>query len=178
MTLVGASWDPLKALARVNQWSLWRRSAQAWGYSLQAMNSGDNRLAASSLRRHQRESQVKVERLDRLLRGVRVDFVKIDVQGWERQVFEGMSKLLEQNQELKIFVGYWPHGLENVGSHPRELLEYLRGCGFTISQAGSRRDTSITDLDDFERKIRMLRTTNLLLTRRNKPDLVGPECTP
>ena len=70
------------------------------------------------------------------------------------------------------------NGLESVGTHPRELLEYLRGCGFAISQAGSRHDTSITDLGDFEKKMRMLRITNLLLTRKNKPQPGGPGCKP
>ena len=77
---------------------------------------------------------VRVERLDQILAGERVDFIKLDVQGWELEVFRGMEGLLHAsgNAALAIFFEFWPQGLRDAGSDPEALLRFLAERGFTI----------------------------------------------
>lgn len=98
-------------------------------------NSGDNRLAAKTAQEGTREAvQVRIERLDEMLAGQRIDFIKIDVQGWEMEVFRGMQRLLDApaNARMAIFFEYWPQGLRDAGSDPVEPLEFLVQNGFDI----------------------------------------------
>ncbi|MBU4490450.1 MAG: FkbM family methyltransferase, partial [Actinobacteria bacterium] len=53
----------------------------------------------------------------------RLDLIKIDVQGAE--------DLITSNK-LKIFMEFWPAGLENVGTDPAGLLRRMQGYGFHI----------------------------------------------
>ncbi len=99
------------------------------------LNSGDNRLAAKSAAAGPREGvQVQIERLDQVLAGRRIDFVKMDVQGWEMEVFRGMQGLLDApaNARMAIYFEYWPQGLRDAGADPNELLAFLDRNGFTI----------------------------------------------
>ena len=99
------------------------------------LNSGDNRLAAKASQAGPREAVgIRVERLDNVLAGERVDFIKMDVQGWEMEVFRGMQGLLDasRNTDLTIYFEFWPQGLRDAGSEPVETLEFLVANGFAI----------------------------------------------
>ena len=99
------------------------------------LNSGDNRLAAKSAGGGPREeTRVRIERLDEVLAGQRIDFVKMDVQGWEMEVFRGMQSLLDApaNAKMAIYFEYWPRGLRDAGSEPMEPLTFLSDHGFKI----------------------------------------------
>lgn len=97
------------------------------------IHSGDNRLD----RRHPpalcRTFGVRVARLAEMLPGERIDFVKIDVQGRERQVLEGMREILAGDAPLKILLEFSPRLLREAGSDPLELLEYLRSFSLRLS---------------------------------------------
>ena len=99
------------------------------------LNSGDNRLAAKSAAAGPREGvRVEIERLDQVLAGRRIDFVKMDVQGWEMEVFRGMQGLLDDpaNARMAIYFEYWPQGLRDAGTDPAEPLVFLNRNGFVI----------------------------------------------
>ena len=55
-------------------------------------NSGDNRLSRREASPASGGVSVPVRPLDALLEGRPLDFVKIDVQGWELEVFKGMRR--------------------------------------------------------------------------------------
>jgi len=103
-----------------------------------AFNRGDNRMLAS-----QRGPSVPVEivSLDDVLPTGNVDFIKIDVQGYELSVVTGMEAVLERSPRIRVFFEYWPAGLLAAGSVPSDLLEFFRSRGFSLlelSRAGLR----------------------------------------
>jgi hypothetical protein len=61
-----------------------------------------------------------------------VDFVKIDVQGGELPVLEGMSRLLERSPNVELLIEYWPFGLARAGVEPAALLDRLTSHGFCL----------------------------------------------
>jgi FkbM family methyltransferase len=63
-----------------------------------------------------------------------VSFVKIDVQGFELPVCQGMSRTLEMNPDLTIVLEYAPSALRDLGFDPSQLVAFLVGRGFQIYQ--------------------------------------------
>src|SRR4051794_3422554 len=61
--------------------------------------------------------QVDVRPLDDLVQG-RVDVVKIDVEGGELEVLQGMSRILEENPEVLLCVELNPLALKTAGHNP------------------------------------------------------------
>jgi len=66
----------------------------------------------------------------------KVDVIKIDVQGLEMKVLEGMTNLINRNDNLKIITEFWPMGIRNSGSSPMVFLNRLIECGFKLYQIG------------------------------------------
>jgi len=91
-------------------------------------NAGDHQLYASSESRS--AIDISVEVFDEVHPGEKIDFIKIDVQGYEPYVLRGLLKTLENNKDVKIITEFWPHGIRNAGSDPVELLRLLQGMGF------------------------------------------------
>lgn len=87
------------------------------------LNSGDTHISREE---KAGATQVEVARLDTVLAGKRVDFFKLDVQGWELEVLRGMTALFDSNPALRLFVEYWPVGLRRAGTAPEDLLAFLR----------------------------------------------------
>ncbi|MEO7319970.1 MAG: FkbM family methyltransferase [Chthoniobacteraceae bacterium] len=87
------------------------------------LNSGDTHLSREA---QPGAAQVDVARLDTVLAGKRVDFFKLDVQGWELEVLRGMTGLFDANPALRLFIEYWPAGLRRAGTEPGALLDFLR----------------------------------------------------
>ncbi len=103
------------------------------------LNSGDNRLATKSPKDGLRETvRVQIERLDVTLAGQRIDFIKIDVQGWEMEAFRGMQALLDlpANRKIAIYFEFSPLDLQEAGTKPVEPLVFLKENGFEIHSFG------------------------------------------
>ena len=94
-------------------------------------NSGNNALAETS---NADSDAVEVIRLDDLLAGRKVDFIKIDVQGWEAAVLRGAGQTLSQNRPLCVRVEIWPTGLLQAGSSPDEVVALLEKAGLQIDR--------------------------------------------
>ena len=82
----------------------------------------------------------------------KIDFVKIDAEGSELRVLQGMSKILRENKNLKIFIEFMRDTLEEAGSDPEELLNLLEKEGFKIYY-----------VDDHKNKL-VVADKNLLMT--------------
>ncbi len=63
---------------------------------------------------------------------VRVDFIKIDIQGAEGLFLQGAKSVLS-SQNPQILMEYWPFGLENLGSDPKEVWRSFEELGYEIS---------------------------------------------
>jgi FkbM family methyltransferase len=95
------------------------------------LNRGDNRLAADA---RGRAVAVKIVPLDEIVPAGPVSFVKIDVQGYEPRVVNGMRSLIDQSPAMKVLFEFWPAGLSQAGHTPAELLDFFLGRGFGISE--------------------------------------------
>lgn len=96
------------------------------------VNHGDYRLYCPEAF-PQDSVEVKVETLDRALDTLkvdRVDIAKLDVQGYEVEVLEGMSRTIAANKGMVILSEYWPYGLKQAGRSARQFIELLQGAGF------------------------------------------------
>jgi FkbM family methyltransferase len=71
------------------------------------------------------------------------DVIKIDVQGAEMLVFSGAQGMFS-NRPVKIFFEFWPFGLQQLGTQPLELLEFLIGKGFTLRPLGRGQEVPLT----------------------------------
>ena len=83
--------------------------------------------------RSRRRLQVSCYRLDDYFpTGQRVDFVKMDIQGFEYEGLSGMSRLLADNEKVVLLMEYWPAGLARAGSSAAQLVELLSSLGFQL----------------------------------------------
>jgi FkbM family methyltransferase len=125
-------------------------------------NSGDNRLRRADPGTA-RAVPVRVMRLDDVLGPEKVDWVKIDVQGWECDVLEGMGQTLARNFEtLKVCFEFWPHGIRQAGRDPREAVAILRQSGYSIYRRESATPVTDAELERYSRKAGRLTFLNLL----------------
>jgi FkbM family methyltransferase len=102
------------------------------------LNSGDNRLSTG-----EREGaapaglvHTPIVSLDDHLQGRAVDFIKMDVQGWEVHALRGMTRTLAANPSLELYIELWPYGLRQSGTSAEELLALLADQGFQVTLQG------------------------------------------
>lgn len=97
------------------------------------LNSGDNRIVTSESI-SARTIDVKACTLDELFVGKTVNFLKMDIQGWEAKALAGAKNLLEHNRDIMIMLEFWPYGLIKAGADPAKLLRFLQDLGFSLSR--------------------------------------------
>lgn len=93
---------------------------------LNAENHGDHRVWHSGPARESLE--VPMVAIDDYLAGRNVhavDFVKIDVQGAEAAVMQGMLGVLASSPRLRLVTEFWPRGLHLAGGSPEAFLQAL-----------------------------------------------------
>ena len=64
--------------------------------------------------------------------GQRIDFIKMDIEGAEMLVLQGMSRVLDRNPNIKIVFEFCPYFLVRSSADPRALLSLLLERGFTL----------------------------------------------
>ena len=64
--------------------------------------------------------------------GERVDFIKMDIQGYELHALRGGSRILKDNPNIKLLLEFWPYGLKQAGASAEALFVFLRERGFSI----------------------------------------------
>ena len=128
-------------------------------------NSGDSRLSRLEASPAGGGVSVPVRPLDALLEGRPLDFVKIDVQGWELEVFKGMRGQLAGSRPLRIYFEFWPAGLRPAGSDPAELLAFLRQHGFRLHRTENHTLTPLPDDDYLEDSLKGTKWINLMAVR-------------
>lgn len=104
---------------------------------LDKVSSGDPSLDENNVPQKKGFIEVETVTLDSFLKDVKVDVVKIDAQGAEGLILEGSERIL-RNNNLKLFMEFWPYGLRNMGTNPLELLYKLQSNGFKATLVGKR----------------------------------------
>lgn len=69
---------------------------------------------------------------------IKIDFVKIDVQGSEMKVLTGMLGVIKRNRHIQILTEFWPEGLSLAGDDAREYLGLFEELGFKILEINER----------------------------------------
>lgn len=105
---------------------------------------------------------VPVRALDTLVDG-RVDVVKIDVEGYELQVWRGMSRILAENPRLAVIVELGPEHVRRAGGMVEGWLAEFRASGF-IAWEIDERTGEVRPLRRLE-DLASLYSMNLLLLR-------------
>ena len=99
--------------------------------------------------------------------GKQIDVIKIDVEGAEPLVFDGMQRILRENKDIKIFMEFAPTHLKRAGYDPEAFLKRIEDMGLVIRA-----------IDDSNGQIRMeehkqllqMVSVNLLLMHASKGD--------
>jgi FkbM family methyltransferase len=91
--------------------------------------------------------------LDQLVKG-KVDLIKIDVEGAEMEVLDGMNEILCQNKYLQLWVEWFPAAMINAGYAPLDLPRRLLDLGFG----------PLSVIDDCAQKIRSVEEVGSLLS--------------
>jgi len=96
-----------------------------------------------------------------------IDVIKMDVQGSEMEVLEGMTNTINQSDNLKIITEFWPIGLRNTGSSPAGFLNKLVEYGFALYQIGQHLE--LIDVNNSLRLCSDKKFTTLLCKKAGSP---------
>ena len=99
---------------------------------------GNHSLSEANIPNSDTSITIEVTSLDEFFKNKhhKIDVIKMDVQGSEMGVLQGMTNIINKNDNLKIITEFWPMGLRRFGSSPKEFLNKLIGYGFTLYQIG------------------------------------------
>lgn len=83
---------------------------------------------------HQKAIVVDSTTLDDFFTGRKhpIHVIKIDVEGAEMAVLQGMRNVIAKNRQLNIFTEFNPRALTRAGFLPTEYFQMLVNCGFEI----------------------------------------------
>lgn len=119
-----------------------------------------------------KHSEIEVESIsiDEYLqdKDIKVDFIKMDIQGSEPLVIEGMRKTIEKNKNLKLMMEWWPDAIKKYNIKPDKHLQELVSLGFNIFEIDDNKGTiTKTDVNSLMKKYpnEELEDVNLLLKR-------------
>jgi FkbM family methyltransferase len=70
--------------------------------------------------------------------GQHVDFIKMDVQGYELHALRGAGRVLADNPAVKLLLELWPYGLKQAGTSWVELIDDLTKKNMTVSEVTRR----------------------------------------
>ncbi len=85
-----------------------------------------------------------------------VNFVKIDIQGYEQKAISGFQRTLARSQNVILMSEFWPKGLREAGGDARAYLEMLAGLGFRLYELRERPRGKVVPLEDWEALIARL----------------------
>jgi FkbM family methyltransferase len=97
-----------------------------------------------------RDVTVDVLPLDVLLRGERVDVVKIDVEGAELDVLAGMTETLRRNPDIALLTEFGPSHLARTGQTPEQWFQAFLAHGLVAlaidEETGACREVTAKDV--------------------------------
>lgn len=136
------------------------------------VNTGDNHLGRADSALFRRSVTVRVVRLDEQMPGLAVDFIKIDVQGWELEAMQGMTGILRANPQVSVLFEFSQIGRARAGHSGEDLIAFLRAHGFRIFDPANSRELDDPAIGHLAKRLAAAGYTNLLAARQ--PPHPGP----
>ena len=102
---------------------------------LSAMDNGSHSIYGTAARGVTGTHLVATTTLDAFLKGEgwpKVDLVKIDVEGAEIRVLDGMERLCERSPDFKLIIEYCPVLINATGAKPSDLLDKLASMNLKV----------------------------------------------
>jgi FkbM family methyltransferase len=97
-------------------------------------NRGDHRAFNNDNNRQ--ETVINIISGDEVIKGQKIDFIKIDTQGFELAILEGLRNTINNNinnkNHLKMIVEFWPFALEENNTSANVLLNEIEQYDFKI----------------------------------------------
>ena len=100
--------------------------------ALDFFNSGNNWIEQNSSQTS--SIKIPVRRVDGLSLVRPLDFIKIDIQGWEVEALRGMTGLLTAAYQPTIYCEVCEKALQAAGSSARELGQFFLDHGYALAQ--------------------------------------------
>lgn len=76
--------------------------------------------------------QVNSVSLDEAFQDRKVDLIKIDAEGSEALIFDGMRNIVSNNKDLKVLCEFFPARLSGAGTSPSAFLDLLTAMEFSM----------------------------------------------
>ncbi len=92
------------------------------------------------------EIDIEAVAMDDYLKGAAVNFIKMDIQGFEMSAVKGMESTL-QNPNVKMLSEFWPYGMRKAGTSVLEYFNFLKRYGFFIYLIKNERLTELTEAE-------------------------------
>jgi FkbM family methyltransferase len=119
-----------KGLANV---SIYNKAVGESSGRLKLYLSGDLNVDHRSYEPEKFSSVTEVESVsvdDLVISGGQVDFVKMDIQGFEEKALKGMKATLAKNHGIRMITEFWPYGLRRAGGSAASYFYSLDSMGF------------------------------------------------
>lgn len=80
---------------------------------------------------YDQEIDINAVSIDDYLQDQSVNFIKMDIQGFEMSAVKGMTRTL-QSPNLKMLSEFWPYGMHKAGTSVLEYYQFLKQYNFFI----------------------------------------------
>ncbi len=127
--------------------ALGAEAAELQMYVKVTFNSGENRLVSATQLQDGSLVTVQVSTIDAFVQSAslsKIDFMKIDVEGFEMNVLKGAGQTLKTHRPT-LFIELDDRNLQSQGSSAAELCNYLLSCGYAIREHGQMQTLLPTD---------------------------------
>lgn len=107
---------------------------------LEENNLGGHSLSEAAVYKMAGSTTIEAISLDEFFedKHLKVDFIKLDAEGSEMAILEGMADLIRKNDNLTIITEFSPALLSKSGFSPMGFLTKLAAHGFTLYEIGPR----------------------------------------
>jgi len=65
-----------------------------------------------------------------------IDFIKLDIQGYDYYAVKGMEKMIRHSEKIGIFGEFSPYSLNKAGVNPNDYILLLKELGFEVTVFG------------------------------------------
>lgn len=112
-------------------------------------NRAINRIYDAKMNDAKEIIEVDSIRLDDYFRNYEgeIDFIKMDVEGSETSVIDGMPSILQKTKTLKIMTEFYPYLIRKFGKEPEEFVQSLLTTGFKVYDVLYDKNGEISTLD-------------------------------